>query len=107
MCRDFQAYAPAWLAEASDALQARDAHSLREAAHKLCGLLLAFSTAAGGVASDLEDQAARSQFDETRPLVVRLESMVRELIPEVDNVSCETLRDRAGAADDPSRRTGA
>ena len=107
MCRDFQVYAPAWLAEASDALQARDAHSLREAAHKLCGLLSAFSTAAGGVAADLEDQAARGQLDEARPLVVRLESMVQELIPEVDNVSCEALRDRAGAADDPSRTTGA
>ncbi|MGZ3301476.1 MAG: ATP-binding protein [Isosphaeraceae bacterium] len=107
MCRDFQVYAPAWLAEASDALQARDAQSLREAAHKLCGLLLAFSTAAGGVASDLEDQAAHGRLDEARPLVVRLESMVQELIPEVDNVSCEALRDRAGAADDPSRTTGA
>jgi len=107
MCRDFQAYAPAWLAAASDALQTRDAQSLREAAHKLCGLLLAFSTAAGGVASDLEDQAAHGQLDEARPLVVRLESMVQELIPEVDNVSCEAFRDRAGAADDPSRTTGA
>ena len=107
MCRDFQAYAPAWLAEASDALQTRDAQSLREAAHKLCGLLLAFSTAAGGVASDLEDQAAHGQLDEARPLVVRLESMVQELIREVDNISYEALRNRAGAADDLSRRTGA
>ena len=107
MCRDFQAYAPAWLAEASDALQARDAHSLREAAHKLCGLLSAFSTAAGGVAADLEDQAARGQLDEERPLVVRLESMVQELIREVDNISYEGLRCRAGAAEDPSRTTGA
>ena len=107
MCRDFQVYAPAWLAEASDALQARDAQSLREAAHKLCGLLLAFSTAVGDVASDLEDHAAHGRLDEARPLVVRLESMVQELIPEVDNVSCEALRDRAGAADDPSRTTGA
>ena len=72
--------APARLAEVCDALRARDAPRLREAAHKLCGLLSAFSTAAGDVASDLEDHAARGQLDEARPLVERLETMARELI---------------------------
>jgi HPt (histidine-containing phosphotransfer) domain-containing protein len=99
ICRDFRAYAPARLAEVGDALQARDAHRLREAAHKFCGLISAFSAVAGDVASDLEDHAARGQLDEAGPLVVRLESMVRELTREVDNLSPEDLRRRAGAAD--------
>ena len=58
LCQDFQAYAAARLAEVGDALRDRDAPRLREAAHKLCGLLAAFSTVAGNLASDLEDSAA-------------------------------------------------
>ena len=99
ICRDFRAYAPARLAEVGDALQARDAPRLREAAHKFCGLISAFSAVAGDVAADLEDHAARSQLDEAGPLVVRLESMVRDLSREVDDISPDDLRRRTGAAD--------
>ncbi len=45
-------------------LRDQDAPRLREAAHKLCALLFAFSTAAGGVASDLEDHAAQGRLEE-------------------------------------------
>ena len=41
-------------------------------------LLFAFSTAAGDVASDLEDLAAQGRLEEARPLVERLEAMGRE-----------------------------
>ncbi len=58
MCEDFQTDAPARLAEVDDALRERDAPRLRQAAHKFCALLFVFSTVAGDVASDLEDQAA-------------------------------------------------
>ena len=50
MCQDFQAYAPARLAEAVDALRDPDAPRLRRAARKFCALLFAFSTVAGDVA---------------------------------------------------------
>src|SRR5262249_43148788 len=53
MCRAFQTYLPDRLAEVDAALRGNDSSRLREAAHKLCPLLLAFSTAAGDVASDL------------------------------------------------------
>ena len=86
MCRDFQVYAPARLAAVSDALHARDSLQLREAAHKFCGLLSAFSTAAGEVTADLEDLAAQGQIDEAKPLVVQLEFMVQELIREVNTI---------------------
>src|SRR5262249_49453449 len=92
MCRDFRTYAPPGMAEVGEALRDGDAPRLREAAHKFSALLPAFSTAAGDVASDLEDRAAQGQLDEARPLVERLEAMVGELMPQVDGLSVETLR---------------
>ena len=78
-------------------------HGDREAAHKLCGTVAAFSTAVGAVASELEDQVARGQLEETRPLVEQLEAMARELIERLDGLSIEALRDQAGAAGDRER----
>jgi CheY-like chemotaxis protein/HPt (histidine-containing phosphotransfer) domain-containing protein len=91
MCQDFQTYAPPRLAEVADALRDEDAPRLREAAHKLCGLLSAFSTVAGNVASNLEDQAARGRLDEARPLAGQLETMAGELMQQVGSLSLESL----------------
>jgi CheY-like chemotaxis protein len=100
MCQDFQAYAPARLAEVGDALRDRDAPRLRQAAHKFCALLFAFSTVAGNVASDLEDLAAQGQLEEAQPLVERLETMTQELLRLAGGLSLETLRQQAEATDD-------
>ena len=75
MCEGLRSYLPGRLAEVGEALGNRDAPRLRMAAHKLCGLLSAFSTVAGGVASDLEDQAAGGRLEECRTLVEQLEAM--------------------------------
>jgi CheY-like chemotaxis protein len=101
---DFQTYAPARLAEVGDALRDRDAPRLRQAAHKFCPLLFAFSAVAGDVASDLEDLAAGGQLEEARPLVERLETMTQELLGLVGGMSLEALRRQAGAAGE--RRPG-
>jgi CheY-like chemotaxis protein/HPt (histidine-containing phosphotransfer) domain-containing protein/anti-sigma regulatory factor (Ser/Thr protein kinase) len=98
LCRDFLAFAPARIAEVTDALRAGDAPRLREAAHKLRGLLSAFSTAAGDLASDLEELAGRGQLVEVPPLVGRLETMAQELVRQVDGLSLESLRRRAATA---------
>jgi PAS domain S-box-containing protein len=98
LCRDFRAFTPARIAELSAALRDRDATRLREAAHKLCGLLSAFSTAAATAASDLEEVADRGEFDEARPLVERLEAMTRELNLRVEGLSLETLRRRGATS---------
>jgi CheY-like chemotaxis protein len=95
LCEDFGSFAPARMAEVHDALRAGDAPRLREAAHKLRGLLSAFSTVAGDVAWDLEERAARGQLVEARALVERLEPMTRELIRQLDGLSFESLRRRA------------
>src|SRR5262249_10482977 len=100
MCQDFQAYAPAQLAEVADALRDRNAPRLRRAAHKFCPLLFAFSTVAGNVASDLEDHAAEDQLEEAQPLVERLETMNQELMRLVSGLSLETLRRQVEATDD-------
>jgi PAS domain S-box-containing protein len=92
MCQTFENYLPVRLTEVGDALRAQDAPRLREAAHKLCGLLAAFSTTAGDVASDLEEHAVQGQLAEARPLVERLEAMTQELLPLVVGLSLETLR---------------
>src|SRR5262249_4826631 len=92
MCRTFESYLPVRLTEVGDALRAQDAPRLREAAHKLCGLLSAFSTTAGDVALDLEEHAARGRLAEARALVERLEAMAQGLLPLVGGLSLETLR---------------
>jgi response regulator RpfG family c-di-GMP phosphodiesterase len=96
MCRAFQTYLPDRLAEAGDALRGSDSPRLREAAHKLCALLFAFSTVAGNVASDLEDHAAQGRLEEARPLVGQVETMADELLRLASGLSLEGLRQQAG-----------
>ncbi len=101
ICAVFQTHIPDHLAAVQDALCQRDASRLREAAHKLSGMLAAFSAVAGGVASDLEDHAASGRLDEARPLVQQLEVMVHKLLLLVRGLSLETLRLEAEATEDP------
>jgi CheY-like chemotaxis protein len=102
----FQACLPDQLKAVQDALRDRDAPRLREAAHKLFGMVAAFSTAAGSVASDLEDQAAQGQLDDARPLVARLATMAGELLRRVDGLSLDALRDQAKAAAESGQTAG-
>jgi PAS domain S-box-containing protein len=97
ICRAFRTRLPDYLTAVQDALRDQDTARLREAAHKLCGMVSAFSTVAGGVASDVEDLAAQGQLEETRPLVGQLETMAKELLLAVDKLSLETLRQSAGS----------
>ena len=106
ICNGLRSSLPGRLAEVGEALRTGDAPRLRVAAHKLCGLLPAFSTVAGAVASDLEDQAAGGRLDECRRLVEQLEAMAEELLQVVDGLSIEALRQQAGPAGDPKRAAG-
>jgi CheY-like chemotaxis protein len=95
-CQDLRAYLPARLTEMAEAMQAGDAPRLREAAHKLCGVLSVFSTVAAAVASNLEEQAAGRRLDEARPLAGRLEALAAALVQEVEAASLEGLRREVG-----------
>ena len=98
MGQGLQVYLPRRLAEVADALRHEDAKGLSMAAHKLCGLLSAFSTVAGGVASSLEDQAVSGLLEECQPLVEQLDQMARELAQEMDGLSIDSLRSQVRAA---------
>jgi len=74
---------------------------LREAAHKLAGMVAAFSTAAGGVASELEDRAAQGELEEAQSMVARLETMAEDLMRLVHGLSLEAMRDQMGGAAEP------
>jgi HPt (histidine-containing phosphotransfer) domain-containing protein len=89
---------PDYLRAVQEAFADRDAPRLREAAHKLFGMIAAFSTAAGAVASEIEDHAARGELDDAAPLIEQLSAMARELPQVVANVSIESLRSEMGAS---------
>jgi CheY-like chemotaxis protein len=92
ICQAFRTQLPDQLTAVEDALRTRDCARLRETAHKLSGIISAFSTAAGRVASDLEDSAAQDRFDEAPALIRRLQSMTQELFQTLDGISIESLR---------------
>lgn len=96
MCQNFKSAAPASLTEIRAAIRDRDAPRLHEAAHKLYGTITAFSTVAGQVVSDLEDCAVRGHLEEAQPLVTRLETMMQDVIQQVESLSLEALRRQVG-----------
>ena len=106
MCRSLQARVPEHLAAIRDAMHDRDAPRLREAAHKFCGTLSAFSTAAGDRAADLEDLAARGLLQEALPVVEQLDRCATELARVTGGLTVEALRKLAEPADGPSRAAG-
>ena len=95
MCRSLEARVPEHLAAVRDALHSHDAPRLREAAHKFCGMLSAFSTVAGNQAADLEDAAASGQLDIAQPIVAQLELSAVELLKRVDGLTIGSLRHQA------------
>jgi CheY-like chemotaxis protein len=100
----FRSRLPEQVAAIRGALFKRDAAGLREAAHKLAGMVAAFSTAAAGVVSEIEDRAADGQLEEARPLVERLGAMTQELMQLVAGLSLEALQQQAEADLPPPSR---
>jgi two-component system, sensor histidine kinase and response regulator len=92
ICQAFRAALPDHLGAVQDALRVGDAPRLREVAHKLCGMLAAFSTVAGAQASELEELAARDELAAAGRLFEQLEAMAPRLLRAVDELSLETLR---------------
>jgi CheY-like chemotaxis protein len=100
ICQMFLNRLPHQLTAIQDALAEGDTVRLREAAHKLCGMVAVFSTVARDVASNLEDHAANGRLEESRPLVERLGSMTQELRRLAGELSIDTLRGMAGPVGD-------
>jgi response regulator RpfG family c-di-GMP phosphodiesterase len=92
MCRHFQAHASDCLAEASESLRERSATRLREAAHKLGGMVSSFSASAAEAAAVLEQAAAEARMEEASQALSRLTEIVGRLLSALDSVSVEQLR---------------
>jgi PAS domain S-box-containing protein len=88
----FRAGLPGQVEAVRSALRDGDAARLQAAAHRLSGMVAAFSTVAGGVVSELEDRAAQGDLESARPLMERLEAMAEELMRLTDGLSIESLR---------------
>jgi PAS domain S-box-containing protein len=106
ICQAFRDRLPDQLRAVQDSLQEVDAARLREAAHKLSGMLAAFSRLAGEVASELEDHAAQGQLEEAQLLVEQLETMAEELVQLVGGLSLDALLERAVTAAETGRAPG-
>jgi PAS domain S-box-containing protein len=102
ICVAFQARVPDHLSMVREALEGQDTLRLREAAHKLNGMLAAYSEVAGNVASKLEEYAVSGQLYGAGPLVEQLEAMARELMRLAGDLSIEKLRQQAELAQEPA-----
>ena len=92
ICDSFRAQMPGHLADVIQAARNGDVHSLRMAAHKLLGMVAAFSSRARDLVSEIEDLAAQGQFDEAKALIDPLSGMMQGLERVLDNVTIEGLR---------------
>jgi CheY-like chemotaxis protein len=92
ICQALRARLPENLAAVGDALRDQDSLRLREAAHKLAGMVSAFSTSTGSVALEIEDLASRSELKPASKLVVQLNAMTQELLRTVGDLTIEKLQ---------------
>jgi len=99
ICQTFREQLPGYLASVQNALQNQDALGLSEAAHKLSGMVAAFSSVVGEEVSKLEDLAVSGQIRESRAVVGQLEVLSRELVCQLDGLSIDSLRQQAKATD--------
>jgi PAS domain S-box-containing protein len=99
MCRSLEARVPEYLSAIRDAVSAQDAPRVRETAHKFYGMLSAFSTIAGDLATKLEDLAARGLLEEALPVVEQLEQCATELVRLAGGLTIEMLRKQQETAE--------
>jgi HPt (histidine-containing phosphotransfer) domain-containing protein len=92
MCRHFQAYVPSHLAEVSKALRDLNGPRLREAAHKLGGMVSTFSGTAAEAAALLERLGNEGRIEEATQTHSRLTEVMERLMPMLDTLSVEDLR---------------
>ncbi|QEH37167.1 Sensory/regulatory protein RpfC [Aquisphaera giovannonii] len=97
MCRFFQEAAPARLAELGESLRRDDAPAVREVAHKLAGMVSAFSSPAGDLACEIEEEAAEGRVGRSLAVAERLGAMVHELVAAMDGLTIASLEQRAAA----------
>jgi two-component system sensor histidine kinase/response regulator len=96
ICAVFSSHLPGHLAALDQALDDKDAASLRDVAHKLCGTVATFSTSASDLASAIEDLADVGDLATVAPLVKQLKVACEALRQRAADLSLESLRRAAG-----------
>src|SRR5262249_6063953 len=105
LCRHFQMFVPGRLAEATEALRDRDTPRLREAVHKLGGMVSSFSATAAEVTSLLGRLGSEGKIEEATQTHSRLTEIVGRLNSVLDTLSVEHLRGwREDAQEGTTRR---
>jgi HPt (histidine-containing phosphotransfer) domain-containing protein len=97
ICHSFRSHLPLQLTAIKAALREGDAPRLREAAHKLSGIVAAFSTTVAALALQLEDQAAADQLEACQPIISEIDESIQNLFQEMDGLTIEALRKRASS----------
>jgi CheY-like chemotaxis protein len=92
LCHWFRERAPGHVSALAAARAAADADRMREAAHKLSGMLATFSTPAGELASGAEDRAAAGDLEAASELAARVEAAVAGLLREADGLTLDRLQ---------------
>jgi CheY-like chemotaxis protein/HPt (histidine-containing phosphotransfer) domain-containing protein len=92
MCRHFQTFVPGRLAEVSEALRESNPLRLREATHKLGGMLSSFSATAAEATALLGRLGSEGKVEEAIQTHSRLTDIVERLISVVDTLSIDQLR---------------
>jgi hypothetical protein len=92
MCRHFRAFVPGRLAEVSEALREGNALRLREATHKLGGMVSSFSATVAEATALLGRLGREGKMAEARQAHSRLTEMVGRLLAVLDTLSVEQLR---------------
>lgn len=95
LCQTFRTRLPECHRAVSEAWEKRDASQLREAAHKLCGLIGVCSSVGSTTASQLEEHAAHGNLEECSPFVDTLSHIVPHILQQVGGLSIETLQRQA------------
>jgi len=91
MAGSLDTHAPRHLADLGEAIRQRDAARLRETAHKLRGLLSAFSAAAGDAAAELQQMGAEGRLERAEERYHSLAGLVQSLCAALASVTVEDL----------------
>ncbi|HWE36476.1 MAG TPA: PAS domain S-box protein [Isosphaeraceae bacterium] len=94
----FRADAPGALERLREAVEGHEAPRVREAAHRLRGLLSTFSATAAAEAARLEAMGAGGQLDDAARAFGGLSELVGRLGPLLEEISIEQLRHQAATS---------
>jgi CheY-like chemotaxis protein len=94
LCQSLRSHLPRELHLIEEAVHRRDLAAVREAAHRLAGMISAVSTAAGSTASALEDEAALGDFVEVATLFERLARQTNAIVEVLGSVSAQGASSR-------------